>query len=736
MDFTLENQINRWINRNPEHIFTDANGIEVKLIAADNGFLTYQTPISPTKTKLLQSITIGNKHLNAFNAEDTLSSATQFSCKMESAVDIGIYNAKKKIKEQNIIFNQDKDPFKIVDIKKTNENYRVEFVIENKQGEQKVLPITDIFYQNKRLGQYSFAQYVDQMEQFHTFVPFKQPIEKAEEWLKTHHKIVLDATENAFVVKAILPSRTSSGTRSILFEDKDGKTIERVMSAIKFNGTNISSKNIMEFLTNCTKIENKFSPNRKSKAQNPLEKSYMPNMEDVHIGTGLRLCNGQCAKVFDTHESINDAGSKVKTIDIIVEDGTIIQGVSKHRLSSGLLNINKNSPILNKCKNKPEQINEVANNHFKAIIKAKTGVSSMTELAYMKYLSELGFQETNQSFLKNYFNISDRRFPDGFLLKDKKMVIFEYDGYGGHGHIKSDNRDNIGKDHKKNELYQSIVDKAKNGDFLPNISDVLIIRVRGTNVPFLYPENISEISETKSKNFTEAIESTLLSITEIMDKRFNWNTTKELENIILQSFISIQVPTKSTDVFEVSKMIGCGTINDRCGQYAAIQQPKQSKKQHLPHDKVEVFFETGEKVFSTYEKFISGNIKNSNGIKVYNLQKDEDNKTHKQYRKMLASPTITHEEIDIIRDAYPLQDGTPISKQPEKAFFGSNTANVQPLQYDKVKAPNIETANPSSPQQNISDTILNNDNEFRFISLYNRPQNNEQYKHEILDIEI
>ena len=33
------------------------------------------------------------------------------------------------------------------------------------------------------------------------------------------------------------------------------------------------------------------------------------------------------------------------------------------------------------------------NNHFKAIIKAKTGVSSMTELAYMKYLSELGFQK-------------------------------------------------------------------------------------------------------------------------------------------------------------------------------------------------------------------------------------------------------------------------------------------------------------------------------------------------------
>ena len=667
-DKSIESEIKRWIKDNLDNSFMDKNGTKVKLISATTEDIIYKTDISGIKSKPIRLFVINGQHLNTKNAYDLLSSFNNLDNITENSSDVFVYGVNQwaNINEHKW-FNKETMPFRILGAQKSEtDTYTPIIIIQNNEGNIKSVPITNFAIDGKRLNIGNALEYFKHCDKFDVTFSFadRNMFSEASAWINKNKKTITDQSGAVFEIVGIKRLEQSNGI-AIIFKNENDIEFERAINAIKVNGNTMKSKDLMKFLTEVQHIDNKFrfSATNKATKKDKSERHELPDIKELKEGTGLRLENGQCAKVIALYTKQNNCGL-LRTFDIIVEDGTIIKGLTEHKLRNGLWNTNKNAPILNKLKKHTSEsinIDESAKWYFAKMMPQKTGVSSMTEIAYMNYLTELGFQEAKQAFLKEYFGIADRRYPDGFMIRDGKMVIFEYDGYAGHGNIVS--RNNIQKDVSKNEMYQNIVECAKNGQFLPHISDVMVLRVRGTNVPLLRPDNVCEITQAECKSPQESIEKTLSNMTQIMDEQFGWNTSKELENIILQTPITIYVPNKSNH-FEVSKMIGRGTPNDRCGQFAAIQCAKQEAKKLLPSSTVEVIFETGERTMSTYKLFLEGRVKNREAIKVYDFGRDGQNLSEKQYKHtQQTQPEITYDEIVAIRNCFPIVNGMIQQKQ-------------------------------------------------------------------------
>ena len=427
---------------------------------------------------------------------------------------------------------------------------------------------------------------------------------------------------------------------------------------------------------------------------------HLNEIDEIKVGDLLRLHNGQCAKVIDIgnneignvlrkHNNIDIDKTNKKLISIVIEDGTIITGLNSKQIANGLYNINKNSLIMNMNKNNGDIKNEAKKFYNRKIgAMHNKGVSSDIELAYNEILSKIGFKAVKRGFLEKFLTRKENRYPDGVLIRDGKMVFFEYDGESGHKDIKG--RNNIDKDNKKNELYKEIVNKAQNKE-LKNITEVLVLRIRAKDVPMLNPQNnIIEINEYITNDKTENIKNALFQMAKILDENFNWGIQDQINNLLNQQ--EIVIPDFS---LEVSRCIGFGTQNDRCGMFIATPRVNNFNMsiadECLNSDFITVYTEnSGTVTHTSYSQFKKGEIQPSSFVKLYdydsgfvctekeledlnikfNFVSNKNVNINGEYYSLCNQkesqkynfplPLMTYEEIQMARIKFPIQNGAPV----------------------------------------------------------------------------
>ena len=167
--------------------------------------------------------------------------------------------------------------------------------------------------------------------------------------------------------------------------------------------------------------------------------------------------------------------------------------------------------------------------------------------------------------MEQFLGRRENRYPDGVLIKNRKMIFFEYDGAKGHGNVFNNLKKNKEKDIAKNELYQEIANKAQNGE-IKGISDVLVLRIRAQGVPMLNTQNnVFEINENETADKVKNVENALYKMMKIIDDEFGWNMTQDLSSILNRDNIKIIC----TEI-EISRLVGFGTQEDRCGPFVAM----------------------------------------------------------------------------------------------------------------------------------------------------------------------
>lgn len=221
--------------------------------------------------------------------------------------------------------------------------------------------------------------------------------------------------------------------------------------------------------------------------------------------------------------------------------------------------------------------------------------------------------------------------PDSFLQKDGKLVIFEFDGGGGHGGVFRELNQDVQRDTEKNKLYQTLIENAKQGKYEPNITDVMVVRVRGNSVPRLNPRNICEISYEHCSNekamIPEVIKNIVIEIDDKLNlglsldfiKAYPYGIDLEYDKEKREDFVDSMLGRGKRDqrIGEVSQTLGFGIPQRRMGQYMIITkvEPKESGKQSM-QDKVHITFEDGRKTKTSYENFVNGTVNDSKFNKV------------------------------------------------------------------------------------------------------------------------
>ena len=465
-----------------------------------------------------------------------------------------------------------------------------------------------------------------------------------------------------------------------------------------------------------------------------LADKHNKQTKETRVGDLLRLPNGQCAKIIDigpnkiieralednsiTLKDIPDINWE-KTISIIVEDGTIITGLYDKDIenikngintkrSINILNeeekktdvyINPNATILNKH-HADKDVDKKAKLFFKRQVNKmlNKGFSSDPEMAYNFILSEIGFKTVNSGFLEQFLHKQEKRFPDSVLIKDDKMVFFEYDGEIGHKDIMGNEK--IERDKRKNELYKEIINKAKNGE-IEGISDVLVLRIRAKNVPMLNPQNnIFEINEYVSKNDVKNVERSLFQMMETMDNNFGWNMSQQLSQLLQK--IDIEIPNTT---MTVSQLVGFGTKEDKCGPFIAM--PQKTNFNLSINDQYNIF--GNQVIFTDYNK-------------VYLLTRD------KQFNKDFKQGTIL---LD--------QGGYPkLYDHAFGSFFTNDEMNIFEIKFDNASMTYEEILEARSlfPQNDkdasIADEVLCNAN----ANYRNDNEYNEKVQKATEEIEI
>jgi hypothetical protein len=306
------------------------------------------------------------------------------------------------------------------------------------------------------------------------------------------------------------------------------------------------------------------------------------------------------------------ASNGMKTIDIVVEDGTHIKNISQNRYEGGLINLNTNRPILNALPtiHDGQYDDKDIRREMRQMLSEKqaTGNRSGIEFKYLYYLQQFGFKETQTDFFESHFKLNERRLPDSFMLKDGKMIIFEFDGGGGHGGVYRPIAEDVRKDNEKNALYQSIIKDDDAGKYKPEIDEVMVIRVRGNSVPKLNPKGIIEINYPHCSNEELMIPEMIQSIAYQIDKQFGFDFSSQLygkypEGISIREdadelfdFVEEQFGRKSSDprVGAISQTVGFGDDKNRLGQFMMITKVEAKNPGELsPNDKVHVIFEDG-----------------------------------------------------------------------------------------------------------------------------------------------
>ena len=699
--FDITNQIDSWVSKHPLKFFTDKSGVDWTILdTTPPDKITLMSRSGIKLQKKVSSMKINGEDITTSNVYTLLSNNATFDTQIFYGNIIDAINnwvSQNKDKE----FSNGSGYFKI--LKAESKNNITMLVLENEDGIRKNFSLTRFFLNGNRMNIGNTLEMLNSTTSFDNIVRFGDEIEKANEWLKDG-RAFLD--RNGMPFKILKVERDQNSQVLFVIQNSIGKIVKRNAYAFSYNNgeTTIRDGNIVAFLQNANKFDNsiQFSDiSHGPRIQHQKNIAFtLPSFESIDIDNQLRLPNGQCARVIDIRNKDTSYG-KQKYIDLVVEDGTIIRNISKFRYNSGLIGINTNRPVLDFLKLTNDTC--ITNNNAKIIQgelrriagnKESLGNRSDIEFRYLFYMHKLGFRKTDKDFFLKYFGLQDRRVPDSFLLTKGKMVVFEFDGCGGHGGVYHDIQEDIEKDNQKNELYQSIISKARNGEYLPQISDVCVVRVRGSDVPELHPKGIIEISYDKTSNEAKEIPNVLKQMADAIEKQTGLNVPRVLQYVYpngidinndlqeANKFISemtgklIADKSKDSRIGQLSQTIGYGDKFNRCGQFMMITDVVDGDKNNpKPTDKVHVIMEDGRKMTTSYDRFLSGSIDNRRFNKIIDYETKTPSKMtssqfdkQKDYRYSMTyyphekKPSLVIandakmnlEEILAIRDKFPL----------------------------------------------------------------------------------
>lgn len=693
--FDITDKINSWIKKNPYKLFVDKSGVSYSLIKAeppDTLCLISKAGIQINKN--ISSLKFNKGVINKDNVYNILTQSTHINNQVFFGNIVEKINQWVKKNPEKWFQNGATGKFQILGAQ--SKNGITLLSLKNDLGIEKSISLNRLVYNNQNMNIGNAIEFLTTCNRFDNTIRFGDEIESTNEWLNKEKPTFVDKNGTPFQISKIFRDKDSQ----IKFQltNLQGKTIERNAYSFSHRSLRIQDGNILLFLKSVRQFDNAvlFDNVWQQGKEQPSKEvpHFLPPFNSLDYNVGFRLPNGQCAKVIDIH-SKQYTTSKQKIIDIIVEDGTIIRGISKTRYENGLLNLNPNRPILNILPTiNNEHDDKTIRREMKQLASEKSslGNRSNIEFKYFYYLQQLGFQVSTPLFFEQYFGIPEKRLPDSYLLLDKKMVIFEFDGGSGHGGVFRDISEDIEKDKNKNLMYQEIISNAKKGMYSPEIEDVMVVRVRGNNVPALKSKGICEIKPPKTSKEENMIPSVLNKMIPIIDKHLGLNLSK-LYNQLFAPQISIHddalklnefvydmlnKQTNNTDIRigEISQTIGFGNNEHRMGQYMMIL--KVMPMGGPPElDKVTVLFEDGRKIKTSYKKFKDGTPNDNKFNKLIDFSKRKaETITVSQLKKQTncaysisycddsAVPqalkndiTMSLEEIMNIRENYPINNG-------------------------------------------------------------------------------
>jgi hypothetical protein len=327
-DKSIESEIKRWIKDNLDNSFMDKNGTKVKLISATTEDIIYKTDISGIKSKPIRLFVINGQHLNTKNAYDLLSSFNNFDNIAENSSDVFIYGVNQwaNINEHKW-FNKETMPFRILGAQKSEaDTYTPIIIIQNNEGNIKSVPITNFAIDGKRLNIGNALEYFKYCDKFDVTFSFadRNMFSEASAWINKNKKTITDQSGAVFEIVGIKRLEQSNGI-AIIFKNENDIEFERAINAIKVNGNTMKSKDLMKFLTEVQHIDNKFrfSAINKATKKDKSERHELPDIKELKEGTGLRLENGQCAKVIALYTKQNNCGL-LRTFDIFFLQTSLI----------------------------------------------------------------------------------------------------------------------------------------------------------------------------------------------------------------------------------------------------------------------------------------------------------------------------------------------------------------------------------------------------------------------------
>lgn len=752
--FDITDKINAWVKKNPYKYFIDKSGVEYIILGATPPNTVHLMSKAGIKAdKKTTAIFFNKEPLTHNNVYQMLTNNNR----IDSQIFYGniVQHVNKWVAENpdKWFQNGETGKFKVLGAKL--QNGITLLMLENDAGVKKNIALNKLVFNNQKMAIGNVIEFFTLATKFDNTIRFGDEVEIANKWLKEANPTFFDKNGMPFKIDQVVRDKNSQ----ILFKitSEQGQSVSRnAYSFTHSQGVKIQDGNITAFLQsakqfdNAVIFENSWQQGRLYQTSQTTH--YLPPFDTLKKDSLLRLPNGQCAKVIDTYLK-QTSSIKQKMIDIIVEDGTVIKGISKTRYEGNLININTNRPVLNilPLLQKGKHDDRAIRRELKQLNAEKTALGNRSEIEfkYFYYLKQLGFSVSDPLFFQKYFNINDRRSPDSYLLKNGKMIIFEFDGASGHGGVHHKIEEDIARDNQKNKVYSIIVENAKKGEYLPDINSVTVIRVRGNNVPLLNPRNVQEITYPKCTNEETMIPETVRQIANAVDSQtgltLSINLNKLYPNGIdmsaesddIDEFVDEMLGKNNADkdkrVGEVSQMIGCGTDFERTGQYMMILKIEYKEKGKMSdNDKVTVAFEDGNIVRTSYEKFKNGTVNSNRFNKVLDyssrklicttvgeVKKQQDFAHSIEYYDSKTATDLakndarmTFEEISLARHLFPVVNNAVIDGQKNRNqagllsnFYNSHKAKTtladQVLESDLFSGIPTFTTNPSNDKNNF-----------------------------------